>query len=247
MEIPQGEGSGGGPAACPATCPVSCHALSTRRDAKHAATRRASQARPCCGCGQAPPPAAPSWLICPAGHACLPAGFVWDKDGHIVTNYHVIRGASEVLVSSCRGAGIPRAQGARALVPALGQGGCLAGQRLCLPSLPRGARPKGLLTWRFRLGNLAQQGASAGRLLPGPSAHPFHPHPRWHRRAGSRHSLPSASTPSVPDRLALPCPSYCGSAPLYTCLSSQRLPVFPGCADHSVGGRGPASQGGGLR
>jgi len=24
------------------------------------------------------------------------SGFVWDKDGHIVTNYHVIRGASDL-------------------------------------------------------------------------------------------------------------------------------------------------------
>ena len=32
---------------------------------------------------------------CPLTHA----GFVWDKRGHVVTNYHVIRGASDVLVS----------------------------------------------------------------------------------------------------------------------------------------------------
>lgn len=24
------------------------------------------------------------------------SGFVWDKDGHVVTNYHVIRGASDL-------------------------------------------------------------------------------------------------------------------------------------------------------
>lgn len=24
------------------------------------------------------------------------SGFVWDKEGHIVTNYHVIRGASDL-------------------------------------------------------------------------------------------------------------------------------------------------------
>lgn len=32
------------------------------------------------------------------------SGFVWDKDGHIVTNYHVIRGASDlrfVLTLNC--------------------------------------------------------------------------------------------------------------------------------------------------
>lgn len=29
------------------------------------------------------------------------AGFVYDSKGHIVTNYHVIRGASDVLVSCC--------------------------------------------------------------------------------------------------------------------------------------------------
>ncbi len=27
------------------------------------------------------------------------SGFVWDSDGHIVTNFHVIRGASEVQVA----------------------------------------------------------------------------------------------------------------------------------------------------
>lgn len=27
------------------------------------------------------------------------SGFVWDKDGHIVTNYHVIRGASDLRFS----------------------------------------------------------------------------------------------------------------------------------------------------
>ncbi|KAL5101282.1 hypothetical protein RYX36_005609 [Vicia faba] len=27
------------------------------------------------------------------------SGFVWDKDGHIVTNYHVIRGASDLRVT----------------------------------------------------------------------------------------------------------------------------------------------------
>ena len=30
------------------------------------------------------------------------SGFVWDKEGHIVTNYHVIRGASDLkLVFFC--------------------------------------------------------------------------------------------------------------------------------------------------
>ena len=30
------------------------------------------------------------------------SGFVWDKEGHIVTNYHVIRGASDLrLVGFC--------------------------------------------------------------------------------------------------------------------------------------------------
>lgn len=29
---------------------------------------------------------------------CCRAGFVWDRMGHVVTNYHVIRGASDVLV-----------------------------------------------------------------------------------------------------------------------------------------------------
>lgn len=30
------------------------------------------------------------------------SGFVWDKKGHIVTNYHVIRGASDLrLVKFC--------------------------------------------------------------------------------------------------------------------------------------------------
>jgi S1-C subfamily serine protease len=24
------------------------------------------------------------------------SGFIWDKDGHVVTNYHVIRGASDL-------------------------------------------------------------------------------------------------------------------------------------------------------
>ena len=27
------------------------------------------------------------------------SGFVWDRDGHIVTNYHVIRGAGKVSVT----------------------------------------------------------------------------------------------------------------------------------------------------
>jgi S1-C subfamily serine protease len=35
----------------------------------------------------------------PRCSAAAAAGFVWDKQGHIVTNYHVIRGASDVLVS----------------------------------------------------------------------------------------------------------------------------------------------------
>lgn len=31
------------------------------------------------------------------------SGFVWDTDGHIVTNYHVIRGASDLrFVYCCR-------------------------------------------------------------------------------------------------------------------------------------------------
>lgn len=33
----------------------------------------------------------------PHHHPAL-AGIVWDAQGHIVTNYHVIRGASDVLV-----------------------------------------------------------------------------------------------------------------------------------------------------
>lgn len=39
-----------------------------------------------------------SWIAaaCAVPH---PAGFVWDKKGRVVTNYHVIRGASDVLVS----------------------------------------------------------------------------------------------------------------------------------------------------
>ena len=37
-----------------------------------------------------------------------PAGFVWDADGHIVTNYHVIRGAADVRVSSPAAAGTRR-------------------------------------------------------------------------------------------------------------------------------------------
>ena len=28
----------------------------------------------------------------------IAAGFIWDSDGHVVTNYHVIRGAENVLV-----------------------------------------------------------------------------------------------------------------------------------------------------
>ena len=28
------------------------------------------------------------------------SGFVWDRDGHIVTNYHVIRGASDLRFGS---------------------------------------------------------------------------------------------------------------------------------------------------
>ena len=28
------------------------------------------------------------------------SGFVWDKDGHVVTNYHVIRGASDLRFGS---------------------------------------------------------------------------------------------------------------------------------------------------
>lgn len=28
------------------------------------------------------------------------SGFVWDKDGHIVTNFHVIRGASDLRLVS---------------------------------------------------------------------------------------------------------------------------------------------------
>lgn len=35
------------------------------------------------------------------------SGFVWDKQGHIVTNYHVIRGASDVLVTLSGGEGQP--------------------------------------------------------------------------------------------------------------------------------------------
>lgn len=31
------------------------------------------------------------------------SGFVWDKDGHIVTNYHVIRGASDLRLVSFDG------------------------------------------------------------------------------------------------------------------------------------------------
>lgn len=35
---------------------------------------------------------------CECVYVCVCAGFVWDTKGHIVTNYHVIRGASDVLV-----------------------------------------------------------------------------------------------------------------------------------------------------
>ncbi|KAL4448534.1 hypothetical protein ABPG75_005753 [Micractinium tetrahymenae] len=35
------------------------------------------------------------------------SGFVWDSEGHIVTNYHVIRGASEVLITLSGGEGQP--------------------------------------------------------------------------------------------------------------------------------------------
>ncbi|PRW45178.1 Protease Do-like chloroplastic [Chlorella sorokiniana] len=35
------------------------------------------------------------------------SGFVWDKNGHVVTNYHVIRGASDVLVTLAGGEGQP--------------------------------------------------------------------------------------------------------------------------------------------
>lgn len=31
------------------------------------------------------------------------SGFVWDKDGTVVTNFHVVRGASDLLVSAGRG------------------------------------------------------------------------------------------------------------------------------------------------
>lgn len=41
------------------------------------------------------PRAAPHFRAAPWPRS---AGFVWDKQGHIVTNYHVIRGASDVLV-----------------------------------------------------------------------------------------------------------------------------------------------------
>lgn len=33
------------------------------------------------------------------------SGFVWDKEGHCVTNYHVIHGASQAQVDGCRGRG----------------------------------------------------------------------------------------------------------------------------------------------
>lgn len=35
------------------------------------------------------------------------SGMVWDAQGHIVTNYHVIRGASEVLVTMTGGEDYP--------------------------------------------------------------------------------------------------------------------------------------------
>ena len=32
----------------------------------------------------------------------LPAGFVWDKDGHLVTSLHVVKGSSDVRASALR-------------------------------------------------------------------------------------------------------------------------------------------------
>lgn len=41
------------------------------------------------------------------GGAGAGSGFVWDKAGHIVTNHHVIEGASEIVVSMSDGRAIP--------------------------------------------------------------------------------------------------------------------------------------------
>ena len=32
----------------------------------------------------------------------MPAGFVWDKDGHLITSLHVVKGSSDVRVSFTR-------------------------------------------------------------------------------------------------------------------------------------------------
>lgn len=60
-------------------------------------------APPCSAAWQLAAPSAPVLMVACSrvGLPCyspLQAGFVWDAQGHIVTNYHVIRGASDVLV-----------------------------------------------------------------------------------------------------------------------------------------------------
>lgn len=58
------------------------------------------------------------------------SGFVWDKEGHIVTNYHVIRGASDVRVSLSGGDDYP------AKVVGVDEDKDIAVLQITLPPLP---------------------------------------------------------------------------------------------------------------
>lgn len=140
MKIPAGQVRGCGGARC-------LRVLSERAGQGH----KSRQRPPCPALAALPPSSSPNarLLRCaallsrgwPQG-----SGFVWDDKGHIVTNYHVIRGASEVQASvqaepgapvcppQGPGAG-PQAAGAAAVCvcgcpPARGLTACLPARRL---------------------------------------------------------------------------------------------------------------------
>lgn len=124
MEIPQGEGSGVHSPVCVrgwvgvvervavsdwaalAWSAVGCGALplTIAVPAVPPALLLGPAALPCCPASR--PDLLLAWLtpgmqpVVGPCHFLSPAGFIWDKDGHIVTNFHVIRGASDVLVSA---------------------------------------------------------------------------------------------------------------------------------------------------